>query len=152
MLDDYNLGGNLMCKLNKLAQNKLAIGVISALFFGALIGAPLQSTSAETNADFGVNTINNTTKLGSAGLVETVTQIINVALGLLGIIAVVIILWGGFKWMTAGGNEENVEEARKIIFQGIIGLAIILGAWSITQFVIGSLSEATGTGDVSPQS
>ena len=87
--------------------------------------------------------------LGQKPLIETITSLINVALGLLGGIAVVIILIGGFKWMTAGGNEDKVAESRKMIFAGIIGLAIILSAWAIAKFVITSLSQATGSGNVS---
>jgi uncharacterized membrane protein len=60
-----------------------------------------------------------------------------------GIIAVVIILAGGFKWMTAGGNEDKVGEARKMIISGVIGLAIIMSAFAIAQFVI-DLWEQTG--------
>ncbi|MFB6225852.1 MAG: pilin [Candidatus Paceibacteria bacterium] len=150
MQDEDNRGVGLMYKLNQLARNKFAVGLVLALFFGVLIGAPMQSTNASTQEDFGINSIKKTTKLGKSGLVQTVTQIINVALGLLGIVAVVIILWGGFKWMTAGGSEEKVSDARQIIFQGIIGLAIILSAFAITQFVLGSLSKATGTGNLTP--
>ena len=82
--------------------------------------------------------------LGTRGLRETIASIINVALSLLGIVAVVIILAGGFTWMTAGGNEENVEKAKKLIIAGIVGLAIILSAYAIANFVIKSLVEATG--------
>ena len=70
-------------------------------------------------------------------------SIIQVVLGFLGIIAVIIILIGGFKWMTAGGNEEKVTGARKLIVAGIIGLAIILAAWGISNFVISALMTAT---------
>jgi hypothetical protein len=73
----------------------------------------------------------------------TVARIIRVAMGLLGIIAVCIILIGGFTWMTAGGNDEKVGEAKKWIFSGVIGLAIILSAYAIATFVIGSLVNAT---------
>lgn len=82
--------------------------------------------------------------LGSTTLDDAVVRLINVALGFLGLIAVIIILIGGFKWMTAGGNEDKVGEARKTIFAGIIGLAIILFAWGITTFVIGNLGRASG--------
>lgn len=73
----------------------------------------------------------------------TIARLINVFMGLLGIVAVVIILIGGFMWMTAGGDEEKVGNARKLIFSGIIGLAIILSAFAIARFVISSLLEAT---------
>lgn len=82
--------------------------------------------------------------LGSTDVRTTIAQIIRVAMGLLGIIAVVIVLVGGFKWMTAGGNEDQVGEAKKWIFSGVIGLAIILSAYALASFIITQLSEATG--------
>ncbi len=85
-------------------------------------------------------------KLGDEPLLDTITSIINVALSLLGIVAVVIILIGGFKWMTAGGSEDKVADARKLIFSGIIGIAIILSAWAIANFVLSALVDATGAG------
>jgi hypothetical protein len=81
--------------------------------------------------------------LGEADLIVTVTSIINVALSLLGIVAVVIILIAGFKWMTAGGNEETVAESKKRILQGVIGLAIIMSAYAIASYVILNLQAAT---------
>jgi len=61
-------------------------------------------------------------------------DIIRVALGLLGIIFVAIIVYAGFVWMTAGGNEENAGKAKKLIFNGVIGLVIVLSAYAITIF------------------
>lgn len=75
-----------------------------------------------------------------------IVDIIKVILGFLGIIATVIILFAGFKWMTAGGNEENIESAKKMLIAGVIGLAIILSAYAIATFVISYLVGAsTGT-------
>ncbi|MFH0956085.1 MAG: hypothetical protein V1801_02650, partial [Candidatus Falkowbacteria bacterium] len=69
-------------------------------------------------------------------------QVINIILGFLGIVAVIIILLGGFKWMTAGGNEDKVGEAKKLITAGIIGLVIILAAFAIATFVLTQLGAA----------
>lgn len=73
---------------------------------------------------------------------EIAAEVINVLLGFLGIIAVVLIIWGGFKWMTAGGNDDQVSEARKIITTSFIGLIIILAAWGIASFVLGAIGTA----------
>ncbi len=83
------------------------------------------------------------TGLGQKDIRVTVASIIRTAMGLLGIVAVVIILIGGFKWMTAGGNEEGADEGKKYIFSGIIGLAIILSAYALASYVITSLITAT---------
>lgn len=96
--------------------------------------------------DVGLNAVESEIQLGNQDIRTTIASIINVLMGLLGIIAVVIILLGGFKWMTAGGNEDKVGEAKKLIMQGIIGLVIILSAWAIARFVIDSLVSATTNG------
>jgi len=85
-------------------------------------------------------------KLGGGDVRQTAANIINVALGFLGIISVIIVLLGGFKYMISGGNEEKTTEAKNLIISGIIGLAIILSAWAITKFVVGNLMTATGAG------
>lgn len=89
------------------------------------------------------NAIANEIGLGTRDPREMIASVINIILGFLGIIAVVIILLGGFKWMTAGGNEEKVEESKKLIKAGIIGLVIILAAWAIATFVVNSLVNVT---------
>lgn len=81
--------------------------------------------------------------IGTRDIRSTVAQIIKVAMGLLGIVAVVIIIYGGFTWMIAGGNDEKVGEAKKWIFSGIIGLAIILSAYALASFIINQLITAT---------
>lgn len=89
----------------------------------------------------------STAGLGSGNLMDTITSIIRIALGFLGIIAVVIILLGGFKWMASGGNEDKVKKAKQLIYSGIIGLVIVLSAYAIASFVIDQLANATaGTG------
>ncbi len=63
-------------------------------------------------------------------------SIVNVALSLLGIIFVILIIVGGFKWMTAGGNENDVATATKYIKNSVIGLIVILSSWAIWEFII----------------
>ena len=87
--------------------------------------------------DFG-----DSTGLGQGDLTTTIGSLIRVALGFLGVVAVVIILLGGFKWMTAGGEDEKVSEAKRLIIAGIVGLAIILSAYAIASFVISSIVGA----------
>ena len=80
---------------------------------------------------------------GTQDLRETIVQLVNVLLGFLGIIAVIIILWGGFQWMTAAGNEDKVASARTTIIAGVIGLAIIIASFAIASFIINEFSSAT---------
>ena len=68
-------------------------------------------------------------------------RIINVVLGFLGILLLVYILYAGFLWMTAGGNEDNVKKAKTMIKNSIIGLVIIIAAFAISNFVLTQLIE-----------
>lgn len=90
--------------------------------------------------------VQNTINLGNRDPREIAAQIINILLGFLGIIAVIIVLAGGFKWMTAGGNQDKVDEAKKLMSAGVIGLIIVLASFGIAQFVINSLVSATTGG------
>ena len=81
--------------------------------------------------------------LGTADPRAMAAKVINIMLGFLGIIAVVIILFGGFKWMTAAGNDDKVGEAKKLLGAGVIGLVIVLMSYGLAQFVINSLVTAT---------
>lgn len=82
---------------------------------------------------------------GTKSIYQTVGSIIKVALGVVGLIAVVLVIYGGFKWMTSGGSEEKVDEAKKLLYSGIIGLVIILSAYALSSFVLSTLTTATGT-------
>ena len=70
-------------------------------------------------------------------------RIINASLGVLGTITIIIIIIGGFRWMTAGGNDDKVAQAKKIMAAGIVGLAIILSAYALSVFIINELLKAT---------
>ena len=75
-------------------------------------------------------------------LSAVVGKIINTALTLLGAIFLILIIYGGFKWMTAGGDPGKVEKEMDIIKNSLIGLVIVLGAYAITTFVLGRVLDA----------
>lgn len=140
--------------MKKLMKKVVVLAMALLVLTPALAFSTLPVLAADNNTVTGWDTSgaggDETNVGGAIGLGNTdpraiAAQIINVILGFLGIIAVVIILLGGFKWMTAGGNEDKVGEAKKLITAGIIGLVIILASWGIATFVINGLLSATGT-------
>jgi hypothetical protein len=116
---------------------------VSMMAVSLLSFAPAVLAANVTPDELLPTNIGTTIGTGTSDVRTTVANIIRVAMGLLGIVAVVIILIGGFTWMTAGGNDEKVGEAKKWIFSGVIGLAIVLSAYAIASFVISSLITAT---------
>jgi Type IV secretion system pilin/Bacterial Ig-like domain len=98
------------------------------------------------NLSLGINQAGQGTGLGSGDIRVIIGRIIQVALGLVGVVLLSLIIYAGFLWMTAGGNEEKIADAKKYIRNAIIGLVIILAAFSIAQFIITSLIGATTGG------
>ncbi|MDD4271588.1 MAG: IPT/TIG domain-containing protein [Patescibacteria group bacterium] len=76
-------------------------------------------------------------------------NIIRIVLGFLGIIAVGLIIYAGWLWMTAEGEAEKVEKAKKILIGAVIGLTICLASFAIASFILNNLLDATGTGTTS---
>lgn len=69
----------------------------------------------------------------------TVKNIINAVLYVVGILAVVMVIIGGVKYTTSGGDSAAVTSAKNTILYGIIGLVIAILAYAIVNFVVGKL-------------
>lgn len=74
---------------------------------------------------------------------QIVGQIIQAFLGLLGVIFLVLIIYAGFNWMTAQGEEEKVTKAKDTLQRAVIGLIITIGAYAISYFVFSKLFTGT---------
>ncbi len=71
---------------------------------------------------------------------DMMINVIKYFMTFLGIIAVCMILYGGYMWMTATGNEDKVSKAKQIIVAGLIGMVIILSAYMIVNFILDTSS------------
>lgn len=107
----------------------------------AILALPVATYAQPTS--FSVESIGAQIGLGDADLKETVLNIIRWILGIMTLIAVVMIIYAGFVWLTAAGNEDNVDKAKKIISAAVIGLIVVLLAWAIVIFVTRTTSNVT---------
>ena len=78
-------------------------------------------------------------EIKTADLPTLIGNIISIILGLLGVVLILLIIYSGFLWMTAGGETKQVDKAQAYIKNAVIGLVVILLAYAITQFVIDKL-------------
>lgn len=73
-----------------------------------------------------------------------VAKVVQGLLSLLGVIFFVLVVYGGFKWMKAKGDEKEVTAAKDIITNATIGLALVLAAYAISIFVVSRIQSAVG--------
>lgn len=133
-------------------MKKKILSLMICLTLTAIVVMPslvlAQTTGEDILNQTGAGYVKNEVTLyqgGEGELEAVIPRIINIIMSVLAIIAVVIVLIGGFMWMTAAGNEERVKKAKQVLVAGVIGLAIILAAYAIASFVIRSLGTAVGS-------
>lgn len=132
--------------LSTISKSKIVLTAVAAFTLCLVVASPVMGATATDT--FGIGEFGEQSTLGDSDIRSTIAQIINVALGLLGVVCVVLVLYAGFLMMTAAGNEEKVEKGKGVLVYALIGLAIILSAYAISVFFIGQLSDATNTGNV----
>ncbi len=136
-------------KLNSIlkAATITTVILLAVFCFPRFANAQTASGSAAANLQEGIQVVGAPLGLPATDIRLVVANIIRIALGLLGTVALVIIIYAGYLWMTAGGNDEQIQTAKKLLINAAIGLAIILSAYAIASFVISRLTGATtGTG------
>ena len=75
-------------------------------------------------------------------LINDTNKIINVVIGVLGVVAVAVVIYGGFLFLTAQGDPGKIKKGKDSITWGIIGLIIALLSWSIINFVLSTTMSA----------
>lgn len=114
------------------------------LFFALPVQAQLSAN------DIGLDYASQSTFGGNNDLREVIGNVIKIVLGFLGIVVMAVMAYGGSRWIIAAGDPDKIESAKKILFMGLIGLVIIISAYSITLFIINGLARQTigddGTG------
>ncbi|NCN25436.1 hypothetical protein COT94_01995 [Candidatus Falkowbacteria bacterium CG10_big_fil_rev_8_21_14_0_10_37_14] len=125
-------------------KNKILFALFSLTLLSSLAMVMPKQAQAEENIDLWGDlfskpdvalTAAQETGLGTKDPRVIVGGIIRTLLGFLGLLAVIFILVGGFKWMTSQGNQAKVDEAQKLMVAGVVGLLIVLAAFAISLFV-----------------
>lgn len=81
------------------------------------------------------------TQTGSDRIQQIVTTIVNIFSIVVGIVAVIMIVVGGFKYITSGGDSGNITSAKNTIVYAVIGLVIVALAQFLVQFVLNNVNK-----------
>lgn len=86
--------------------------------------------------------------LGSSGLPSTspvviVARIIDVILGLLGIVTTILVFYAGFLWLTSAGNEDKIDKAKQTLSAAVLGLVIVMTSYAISRFALSAVYRSS---------
>jgi len=123
-----------------MQSSKLIIFILTAIF---LLTLGLNFCQAGGNFQNVTDNIGQTADLAgvqkTGDLTVLLAAIIKVLLGMIGMIFFILIIYGGFSWMTSSGNDTKITKAKNILIQAIIGLLVSILAYGIADFVAKAL-------------
>ena len=125
----------------------LAMAFIPVLAPAAVSAASDTTTNINNNLKCGSNLdasgsgCNSNVQTGSQGLNNVITDIVNIFSVVVGIVSVIMIIYGGFRYITSGGDSGNVSSAKNTIIYAVIGLVVVALAQFIVQFVLDKVTS-----------
>lgn len=124
--------------MRKLSKKRLLLGVFFLLFLLTFSFILQNNASAAglNDAFSNANDVASSSGYKATDIYTMVGNMILTALSLIGTIFIILMIYAGFEWMTAAGNEQKTDKAKMMIKQSIIGLVIIIAAYAITYFII----------------
>ncbi len=125
---------------------KIVIVLASVLLFNGLFVSSVSASDTTLWGGFAAS-IQGHVGLGNDDPRNIAANIINIVLGFLGILSLLLIIYAGFKWMTAAGNEEQVTTSKKLLISAAIGLVIILSSYALAAFILDAVFRSTTSGN-----
>jgi len=123
--------------INKKIKYILISGLLAVIIFPAMTLA--DNAALDKLGEVGSGEAGPYVKADATTISEIIGTAVSAFLALLGMIFLVLMLYAGYHWMTARGEEEKVEKAKDTITRAIIGLIIVVGAYAIWSFIFSNL-------------
>ncbi len=141
---------SLLIKKNFAILLGLSMLAVPLFVTAVTVGQPTANTLGQPSANTIGQPYNSANQLvnplGVNSFPELVQKLLNAAL-VIGIpVAVLFIVWAGFKFIFARGNPEGLKDARKNIFYTLVGVGIFVGASLITGIIVSTLRDLGATG------
>ena len=128
-----------------LKMKIFVFAILSIFIVNLFLIAPVAQAQDPYGLNITANSAKITTDPAKSDLITMTGNVINWGLGFLGMIFLVLILIGGFHWMTSVGNEEKITKAKMMINASITGLIVVFLAYALASAIITSLVDASGT-------
>lgn len=128
--------GHLLARLTLVVS---AFSFIAALLMANLSVSALNAPILENLNNASLNAWGPTAEKSIGTITGTV---ILTVLGLLGVVFVILLTYGGFLWLSSAGEEDKVKKSQGLITNAIIGVLIVIAAYAIAHFVLQKLAGA----------
>ncbi|OGF25674.1 hypothetical protein A2303_06765 [Candidatus Falkowbacteria bacterium RIFOXYB2_FULL_47_14] len=130
-----------MLKLLKINKYLIAAVILLAVFIpsaeaanlGDAFKQPLNDVAGSTGAGY----------RSDADPAVLIGKVIQAALSFVGVVFLILMIYAGYTWMLARGNDQQVEKAKNLITAAVIGLIIVLAAYAISYFVLSQIGAET---------
>lgn len=117
----------------------VAVSMLAVIIFP--VSAQIATIDPKNCTDLGLNCPGGQ---GSKPLIDFISKIVNWFLGLVGLLAAIVLIWGGIKYIISLGDEDSAAEAKKLILYAIVGLIVIGLAAVLVNFVIDVIDKELG--------
>lgn len=145
IIDLVTVGANNYMKTLKTLL--IAVFAITALVGFTSVVVHACTTAAEC-ATIAVDYTQGASKQSTIG--DTIKMVVQVAMYILGSIAVIMIIVGGIKYATSQGDSSSLQSAKNTILYSVIGLVVALAAYAIVSFVVSMLGGTSGNATPNP--
>jgi hypothetical protein len=130
--------------IKKLKMALLSLSYLSVLMLPLTFTASANAQNIQGNLCHGADQLNVTTDNNTGCTITTDTcdvncvirKVVNILSIVVGVVAVIMIIVGGFRYITSGGKQESVTAAKNTILYAVIGLVIVALAQVIVRFVL----------------
>lgn len=141
-------------KFIKLEVSAVVILLTMFTAVGVFGATGLIKPDVKTNMDTGATEVGNTAGYAAVtpdSALILIQALISAFLGVIGVLLLIYIIYAGYNWMTAQGEEEKVEKAKDTLKRAIVGVIIIIAAYAISYFVMSKIETNTLQGGDTPR-
>lgn len=124
---------------NKILSFILVLSIVFSFNVNIVFAESKTDCSNIKEGESCVVTLDNPLGQGETSPQKLIGKVLNQVLGIVGSLALLMFIYGGFTWMLAGGNQEMVTKGKNILIWATIGLIVIFSAYALVKFVLGEL-------------
>ena len=133
---------------NLLNKASRSLWLMPALVFGLSFLTPALAAPSAGAVDYGIKAGTSASKteempeslFGEDGSEGIFKKVVNIMLFVIGAVAVIMLIYGGVKYVTSGGAQDKVAEAKNTILYAIVGIVVALLAFAVVNFVVTGLA------------